>query len=62
MFLGIHTHYFIRLEDGVRIEVVEDAAFNQLLKEGSIVHLQVKSAQINVFHSLTEESIIKAGV
>ncbi|MGI2293642.1 ABC transporter ATP-binding protein [Paenibacillus sp. GXUN7292] len=60
MFLGINTHYFIELEQGEEVEVIQDADAVDLIPEGSTVYLKVKPNKINVF-SEDEKTLIKVG-
>lgn len=61
MFLGINTHYFIDLEQGEEVEVIQDADAVELIPEGATVYLKVKPAKINVFSSEDETTLIKVG-
>ncbi|MDQ0253281.1 iron(III) transport system ATP-binding protein [Evansella vedderi] len=61
MFLGLNTHYFVKLDTGEKVEVIQDAEANEIMPEGTRVHLKLKSKKINLFDSATEESLIKAG-
>ncbi|MFB4211589.1 ABC transporter ATP-binding protein [Shouchella sp. JSM 1781072] len=61
MFLGINTHYFVALDSGETVEVVQNIEDHAIIPEGTSVQLKVKPALINVFHQFSEETLIKAG-
>lgn len=48
-FLGLNTHYFIRLDSGELIEIIRESLVGKDLAKGDRVNLQVKTEKINVF-------------
>lgn len=60
MFLGLNTHYFVKLDTGEIVEVVQDED-NKLMEEGTKVYLKMNLEKINVFDSTTEETLTKVG-
>ena len=48
-FLGLNMHYFLTLDSGEQVQVIQEAELNDCLKDGEKVHLQVKQGKINVF-------------
>lgn len=61
MFLGINTHYFIHLEQGEEVEVIQDADAVELIPEGTTVYLKVKPNKINIFDEKEEKTLIEVG-
>lgn len=53
-FLGLNTHYFMRLESGELVEIIRESLISGDLSKGDRVKLQVKTEKINVF-SATED-------
>ena len=49
VFLGLNTHYFLRLETGEEVEAVQESTIESILTKGSTVWLTVKKEKINVF-------------
>ena len=49
VFLGSTVHYFLELDDGKEIEVIDEADRLEMVSEGARVRLTVKSGKINVF-------------
>lgn len=58
-FLGLNTHYFIKLADGQEIEVIDSSNSPVILPENEVVNLKFNTDTINVFDNETERSIIK---
>lgn len=59
IFLGLTTHYFIHLENGKDIEVLETREDHDIIPDGSAVTLTVKPRFINVFHKTSGTSLIE---
>ena len=59
VFLGLSTHYFMRLDDGQRLEVIQYSDESSLFANGTQVVLTVKSSHINVFDYETEKTLIE---
>ena len=49
VFLGLNTHYFVRLADGSNVEVVQESEIEELLAPGTEIHLGLKVHKVNVF-------------
>lgn len=49
VYLGLNTEYFLRLESGERIQMVEESTFLEDLQAGDQVFLKVNTQKINVF-------------
>ena len=61
MFLGLNTNYFVELENGETIEVLQDSDSLVVIENGAQIYLKVKANKINVFHKENEMSLIKVG-
>ena len=59
VFLGVHTHYFIKLASGEEIEVISPSETGSLLENGTAIHLLVDTSKINVFDEAGEVNLIK---
>lgn len=59
VFLGLVTHYFVALPSGQRIEVIQDYHDEELYEEGTALKMRIDSKRTNVFHSETEETLIR---
>ena len=49
VFLGLNTHYFVHLESGEKIEIVQESKIDSIIPKGTEVYLKVKQDKINVF-------------
>ncbi|WEG37127.1 ABC transporter ATP-binding protein [Amygdalobacter nucleatus] len=61
VFLGTNTHYFIHLDDGEDVEVIQESQMQEMYQPGTRVKLGLNLAKINVFDKQTERSIM-AGI
>ena len=59
IFLGVHTHYFIKLDSGEEIEVISPSETGKLLENGAAIRLLVDSTKINVFDENGDVNLIK---
>jgi iron(III) transport system ATP-binding protein len=59
VFLGLSTHYFIRLEDGADVEVIQYSNDQQIIPNGTKVILTVKPSRINLFDDESGDSLIE---
>jgi len=48
-FLGLNMHYFLTLDSGEEVQVIQEAELDECLQDGEKVCLQVKQGKINVF-------------
>lgn len=49
LFLGLNTHYFVDLDTGDRVEMIQESTASRILEPGARVKLKVKREKINVF-------------
>jgi iron(III) transport system ATP-binding protein len=49
VFLGSNTHYFVELETGENVEVIQESEIHSILPPGSQVLLTLKTHKINLF-------------
>jgi len=49
-FLGLNMHYFLKLEDGTDVQVIQEAELDSRLKDGERILLRMKQNKINVFN------------
>ncbi len=58
-YLGLNTHYFVKLEDGDTVEIIEESSVEEELKPGQIVSLKVKKHKINVFNVTGNRNLVR---
>ncbi|OCN01461.1 peptide ABC transporter substrate-binding protein [Clostridium sp. W14A] len=49
MFLGLNTHYFVDLESGEKVEIIQESRIDSILPPGSPVLLTLNTMKANVF-------------
>ena len=59
VFLGLNTHYFVRMDDGAEAEVIQDARSEEILEPGQDLYLTVDARKINLFDPETGESLMR---
>ncbi|MBQ9265033.1 MAG: ABC transporter ATP-binding protein [Clostridia bacterium] len=61
VFLGMTQHYFLTLENGKEIEVVENSDLSDILPDGTKVTLEVMPMKVNVFDAQSRHTLIREG-
>ena len=59
VFLGINTNYFIELENGKEVEVIQASDALEAIPDGSTVYLNLQTEKINVFTNDGTKNLIK---
>ena len=59
VFLGLNTHYFVHLESGQQVEIIQESKIDESIKEKSEIYLTVKPEKINVFTEDGSKNIVK---
>jgi len=59
VFLGINTNYFIELENGKEVEVIQTSDALEAIPDGSTVYLKLQTEKINVFNNEGTNSLIE---
>jgi iron(III) transport system ATP-binding protein len=49
LFVGLNTHYFVKLPGGQNIEIIHESVMNSVFRTGDTVFLNVKVDKINAF-------------
>lgn len=57
-FLGLNTHYVIRLQSGERVEIIQESQIDDIIENGTKIRLAVKAEKINVFNEDGTKSLI----
>ena len=58
-FLGLNTHYVVELPDGNRAEIIQESQIDDIIENGTEVHMTVKAEKINVFTEDGEQTLVK---
>ena len=59
VFLGLNTHYFAHLENGEKLEIVQESKIDNINPKGTEVYLKVKQDKINVFTEDGSKNILE---
>lgn len=59
VFLGLNTHYFMSLENGQKIEVIEESTKASIYSSGTVVSLTLKIDNINIFNEEGSINLLK---
>ena len=62
VFLGMTQHYFMSLQNGKEIEVVENSDLTDIIPDGTAVKLQIVPDKVNVFDAEKRSTLIREGV
>ena len=57
--MGINTNYFIELENGKEVELIQTSDAFEAIPDGSTVYLKLQTEKINVFTSDGTRNLIK---
>ena len=59
VFLGSNTHYFVELETGEDVEIIQESEIDSIIPPGSRVVLTLKAQKVNLFDPETTLSLMK---
>lgn len=59
VFIGLTTHYFVQLENGQEVEVIQHHDTEEIAPDGGQIMLTVKSHKINAFNADSKYTLIK---
>ena len=49
MFLGLNTHYFVHLESGEEVEIIQESSIDSIIQPGTQIKLTINTDKVNVF-------------
>ena len=49
VYLGLNTHYYLKLSSGASVELIQESTIEEKLEPGSTVTLKLKNEKINIF-------------
>lgn len=49
VFLGLNTHYFVRLDSGEDVEIIQESSIEDTLSKGARISLTVNTDKVNLF-------------
>ena len=58
IFLGLNTHYMVHLEDGTRLEIIQESKIDSIIPKGTKIHLAINAEKVNVFTEDGSQNIL----
>ncbi len=58
-FLGLNTHYVVELENGQKVEIIQESQIDDIIENGTKIRMIVKVEKINVFTEDGTKSLVK---
>ena len=49
VFLGLNTHYFVHLESGEEVEIIQESSIDSTLQPGTKIKLTLNTSKVNIF-------------
>ena len=49
VFLGLNTHYFVKLDSGEDVEIIQESSIEETLGKGARISLTVNTDKVNLF-------------
>ena len=49
VFLGLMTHYFVHLESGEEVEIIQESSIDNIIEPGTQIRLTLNTEKVNVF-------------
>ena len=49
VFLGLNTHYFVHLDSGEEVEIIQESSLDNVIRPGTQIKLQINTEKVNVF-------------
>lgn len=59
VFLGLVTHYFVRLPDGSQAEIIQDRSREEIFPDGTELFARVDAKKANVFRADTQTTLVR---
>ena len=58
VFLGLNTHYFVHLESGEEVEIIQESSIDSVIEPGTQIKLTINTDKVNIFTADTEVNIL----
>ena len=49
VFLGLMTHYFVHLETGEEVEIIQESSIDSIIEPGTMIKLTLNTDKVNIF-------------
>ncbi len=58
VFLGLNTHYFVHLDSGEEVEIIQESSIENTIEPGSAIRLTINTDKVNLFTADGSENIL----
>ena len=58
VFLGLNTHYFVHLESGEEVEIIQESSIDSIIQPGTQIKLTLNTSKVNVFNADGSRNIL----
>ena len=58
VFLGLNTHYFVTLDSGEEVEIIQESSIEDTLSRGAKISLSINTDKVNVFTADGSKNIL----
>ena len=58
VFLGLNTHYFVTLDSGEEVEIIQESSIEDTLSRGARISLSINTDKVNVFTADGSKNIL----
>lgn len=58
IFLGLNTHYFVVLNSGEEVEIIQESTIEETLEKGTKISLGINTVKTNVFTADGKQNIL----
>lgn len=59
VFLGLNTHYYVTLDNGTEVEIIQESTIHELIDRGEAVRLVLNCEKVNLFTEDGEKNILQ---
>lgn len=59
IFLGLNTHYFVHLQNGEKVESIQESTIDNTVEKGRHIRLTLNTAKINLFTADGSQNILE---
>lgn len=59
VFLGLMTHYYVHLESGEEVEIIQESSIDKIIEKGTKIRLTINTEKVNIFNSDGSENMLE---
>ena len=62
VFLGLNTHYFVKLDTGEEVEIIEESSIDKIIEPGTKIYMGLNTEKVNIFDADGKENLLNGVV